>query len=63
MTDIPIHQQVFGAGRAPEADGRFLRRILFGLILATVFSGAVTVALSQYELDEGIRIASAHGPA
>ena len=64
MTDIPIHQHVFGASRSPEADGRFLRRILFGLIAATVLSGAVTVTLtSQHDLVDTLQLASSHGPA
>ena len=47
-----------------EADGPFLRRILFGLIVATALTGAVTVALTtQHEVFERFQIASAHGPA
>jgi hypothetical protein len=47
-----------------RADGPFLRRILFGLIAATIFSGAVTIGLtSQHELFERFQVASAHGPA
>ena len=62
MTDIS-HQQSLSAGH-PVADGPFLRRILIGLIAATVLCGAVTVALtSQQELVEGMQVASTHGPA
>ena len=47
-----------------QADARFLRRILFGLIAATIFSGAVTVTLvSQQEASEGLQVASTYGPA
>ena len=47
-----------------QADARFLRRILFGLIAATIFSGAVTVTLvTQQETIQGLHVASTHGPA
>jgi hypothetical protein len=52
------------AGRQDEADGPFLRRILIGLVAATVLSGAVTLTLiTQHELVEGMQVASTHGPA
>jgi hypothetical protein len=52
------------AGRQDEADGPFLRRILIGLVAATVLSGAVTLTLiTQHELIEGMQVASTHGPA
>lgn len=52
------------ACRQDEADGPFLRRILFGLVAATVLAGAVTLTLTtQHELVEGLQVASAHGPA
>ena len=52
------------ACRQDEADGPFLRRILIGLVAATVFSGAVTLTLTtQHELIEGLQVASTHGPA
>lgn len=69
MSDLANRQKSFAASRqAPsrhdKADGPFLRRILFGLIAATIFSGAVTLALtSQHEFIEGLQVASAHGPA
>ena len=47
-----------------QADARFLRRILFGLIAATIFSGAVTVTLvAQQETIQDFQVASTHGPA
>jgi hypothetical protein len=53
-----------GACRQDEADGPFLRRILIGLVAATVLSGAVTLTLStQHELIEAMQVASTHGPA
>jgi hypothetical protein len=64
VTDLPAHQQSFGAGLERQADGPFLRRILIGLIAATVLSGAVSFALTaQHELVEGLLVASTHGPA
>jgi len=73
VTDITDSQHSFaavppamrqGARRHAEADAPFLRRILIGLVAATVLSGAVTLALStQHELVEGLQVASAHGPA
>ena len=73
MTDITDSQHSFAvspraASRAPtrqdEADGPFLRRILIGLVAATVLSGAVTLTLStQHELIEAMQVASTHGPA
>lgn len=71
MSDVQNPHQTLassdgGSDTNPEkrADGPFLRRILFGLIAATIFSGAVTVALtSQHELFERFQVASAHGPA
>jgi hypothetical protein len=76
VTDIANRQQSFTSSRPHaarphftgkaqrEADAPFLRRILFGLIVATVLSGAVTVALTtQHEVFERFQIASAHGPA
>jgi hypothetical protein len=52
------------AARRDEADATFLRRILIGLVAATVLSGAVTLALvTQQELVEGLQVASTHGPA
>ena len=64
MPLIPNHQHSFGVSRNKEADGPFLRRILFGLIAATVLSGAVTFTLTtQHELIDGLLIASAYGPA
>ena len=73
MTDITDSQHSFAASRPAarktasrrdEADAPFLRRILMGLVAATVLSGAVTLALStQHELIEGMQVASTHGPA
>ena len=73
MTDITDSQHSFAAStqavskaasRRDEADGPFLRRILIGLVAATMLSGAVTLTLStQHELIEGMQVASAHGPA
>ena len=74
MTDIADSQHFFAASRQAasrqaascrdEADAPFLRRILIGLVAATVLSGAVTLALStQHELIEGMQVASTHGPA
>lgn len=72
MTDIADRQHFAAsppavrkpASRRDEADGPFLRRILIGLVAATVFSGAVTLALTtQQELVEGLQVASTHGPA
>ncbi len=73
MTDISDSQHSFAAShpaakrqatRRDEADGPFLRRILIGLVAATVLSGAVTLALTtQQELVEGLQVASTHGPA
>jgi hypothetical protein len=52
------------AARRDEVDATFLRRILIGLVAATVLSGAVTLTLvTQQELVEGLQVASAHGPA
>ena len=52
------------AGSRDEADAPFLRRILFGLIAATVVSGAVTLTLTtQQEMLEDLQVASTHGPA
>jgi hypothetical protein len=71
VSDIADRQQSFASSRPPvmrkaqgEADAAFLRRILFGMIVATALTGAVTVALTtQYELFERFQIASTHGPA
>jgi hypothetical protein len=73
VTDITDSQRSFAASppaakrqaaRREEADGPFLRRILIGLVAATVFSGVVTLALAtQQELVEGLQVASTHGPA
>ena len=74
MTDITDSQYSFAASppavsrkaakRQDEADAPFLRRILVGLVAATVLSGAVALTLtSQYELIEGMQVASTHGPA
>lgn len=64
MTDISSHQHSFGVSHQREADGPFLRRILIGLIAATIFSGAVTFTLTtQQELIDGLLIASTYGPA
>ena len=64
MSDITNSQPFYAAGPLKEADGPFLRRILFILIAATLFSGAVTVTLtSQQGLVELIQVASTHGPA
>ena len=69
MTDITDSQHSFAArhqaaARQDEADAPFLRRILIGLVAATVLSGAVTLALTtQHELIEGLQVASTHGPA
>jgi hypothetical protein len=73
VTDITDSQRSFAAfppavsrkaRRQDEADGPFLRRILIGLVAATVLSGAVTLTLStQHELIEGLQVASTHGPA
>ena len=53
-----------GACRQDEADGPFLRRILIGLVAATVLSGVVTLTLTtQHELIDGMQVASTHGPA
>ena len=63
MTDIP-KQQSFAASERSQADAAFLRRILFGLIAATVLSGAVAFALTtQHDLVERFQLASTHGPA
>lgn len=64
MTDISSSQPFYAAGPLKEADGPFLRRILFVLIAATLFSGAVTVTLtSQQGVVELIQVAGTHGPA
>ena len=68
MTDISIPHRSFAADRSVptdrRADATFLRRILFGLIAATIFSGAVTVTLvTQQEASEGLQVASTYGPA
>jgi hypothetical protein len=71
VSDIADRQQSFTSSRphvackaGREADAAFLRRILFGLIVATALSGAVTVVLTtQHELFERFQIASTHGPA
>ena len=68
MTDISIPLPSFAAARSVpddrQADARFLRRILFGLIAATIFSGAVTVTLvAQQETIQDLQVASTHGPA
>ncbi len=64
MTDINNSQPFYAAGPVREADRPFLRRILFVLIAATLFTGAVTVTLtSQQGLVELIQVAGAHGPA
>ncbi len=64
MTDLSPHQQSFGAGLERQADGPFLRRILIGLIAATILSGAVSFTLTtQHELVQGLLMASTHGPA
>lgn len=72
MTDIADRQHFAAsppaaskaASRRNEADGPFLRRILIGLVAATVLSGAITLTLTtQHELIEGMQVASTHGPA
>jgi hypothetical protein len=64
VTDAPSRQHSFAASRERQADKAFLRRILFGLIAATVFTGVVTLALTtQHELFERLQVASTHGPA
>jgi hypothetical protein len=68
VTDISIPHPSFAADRSVpagrQADSRFLRRILFGLIAATIFSGAVTVTLvTQQEAIQGLQVASTYGPA
>lgn len=73
MSDIANHQQPYGLSHAAaerparderQADAPFLRRILFGLIAATIFSGAVSFGLTtQNEIIENMQVASAHGPA
>ena len=65
MTEFPDQKQFVGASQPHgEADGLFLRRILIGLIAATFFSGAVTVALtSQHDVSEPFEVATMHGPA
>ena len=64
MTDIPNHQHSFGVARNKQADGPFLHRILFGLIAATIISGAVTFTLTtQQEAVDSFLIASTYGPA
>jgi len=64
VTDITNSQHYYAAGPLKEADAPFLRRILFVLIAATLFSGAVTVTLtSQQGLVELLQVASTHGPA
>lgn len=68
MTDISIPPHSFAADRLMsadrQADATFLRRILFGLIAATIFSGAVTVTLTtQQEPVDELQLASTHGPA
>ena len=65
---MPLPHRSFAAGRSMpadrQADAQFLRRILVGLIAATVFSGAVTVTLTtQQELIDELQLASPHGPA
>ena len=63
MSDILNRQQPL-AGDREQADEPFLRRILFGLIAATLLSGTFTLALAgQHELVERFQIASSHGPA
>lgn len=63
MTDVPNPQYFLASSDDKEADGPFLRRILFGLIAATIFSGAVTFALTTQHDVERIQLASTHGPA
>ena len=64
MTDIPNPEHFLASSDDREADGPFLRRILFGLIAATILSGAVTFALTtQHDLVERFQLASTHGPA
>jgi hypothetical protein len=63
VTDIP-NEQSLASSDGKEVDGPFLRRILFGLIAATIFSGAVTFALTaQHDLVERLQLASTDGPA
>jgi hypothetical protein len=52
VTDNSIQIHLLAANQPQrEADAPFFRRILFGLIAATITSGAVTVALiSQHDL-------------
>jgi hypothetical protein len=66
VTDTPNRARPIAAGakHEHEADGPFLRRILFGLIAATILTAAVTLALtSQHELIERLQVASTQGPA
>jgi hypothetical protein len=64
VTDIPNRQHSLAFSDDKEADGPFLRRILLGLIAATIFSGAVTFTLTtQHDLVERFQLASTHGPA
>ena len=64
MADIPNRQHFHASSDRKDADGPFLRRILFGLVAATIFSGAVTFALTtQHDLVERFQLASTHGPA
>ena len=63
MTDIPNRQHFLASSDDKKADGPFLRRILVGLIAATIISGAVTFALTaQQDLVERFQFASTHGP-
>lgn len=62
MTDSFIQSDAMAASQPErEADAPFLRRILLGLIAATMLCGAVTAALTtQHDLlPDGVEVASA----
>lgn len=62
MIDSYIQNGAIAASQPErEADAPFLRRILLGLIAATILCGAVTAALtSQHDLlPDGVAVASA----
>lgn len=64
MTDSLIQEYAIAASQPQrEADAPFLRRILLGLIAATIVCGAVTAALtSQHDLlPDSFDVASAQG--
>lgn len=58
------HESTASASPRPKADDQFLRRILFGLVTATLLTGAVAAGLTAQQLrPDLVEIASLWGPA